>query len=141
MGFNTTSLDTLISKELPILFAKNEFGLVYNDAHFDNFIYDNGKLSLIDFDRVRVCPVDYEMLIFKTMCDNPSKFASEEDEEKIIDEHYADIYEIFKSEYPTMFENKYVERRIFIYQFNYLIGQAIKCCDNKWINELLLKLK
>ena len=48
----------------------------------DNFIYNNGALGLIDFDRVRVCPIDYEMLIFKTMCGNPSKFASEEDEDR-----------------------------------------------------------
>ena len=137
MGFNTQDIDAFVSNDLFNLFNNNTFGLVYNDAHFDNFIYDNGKLSLIDFDRVRVCPIDYEMLIFKTMCDNPSKFASEEDEENIKDEDYLDIYEQFKAEYPEMFQNKNVETRIAVYQFNYLIGQAIKCKDIEWINELL----
>ncbi|MBQ8749190.1 MAG: phosphotransferase [Clostridia bacterium] len=137
MGINTVKIDSFISNDLSELFAKNNFGLVYNDAHFDNFIYDNGKLSLIDFDRVRVCPIDFEMLIFKTMCDNPSKFASEEDEYKIKEEDYIGIYNQFKTEYPEMFKDKDVEKRIAVYQFNYLIGQAIKCNDKQWITSLV----
>ena len=137
MGVDANEINDFISNDLPNLFGQNIFGLVYNDAHFDNFIYDNGKLSLIDFDRVRVCPIDYEMLIFKTMCDNPSKFASEEDEDNIKDEDYLNIYQQFKVNYPEMFEDKNVEKRIAIYQFNYLIGQAIKCKDIAWINALL----
>lgn len=139
MGFNTKNLNEFISNDLYNLFNKNTFGLVYNDAHFDNFIYNNGELSLIDFDRVRVCPIDYEMLIFKTMCDHPSKFASEEDETNIKDEDYLDIYEQFKIEYPEMFKDKNVGTRIAVYQFNYLIGQAIKCKDIEWATELLNK--
>lgn len=136
-GFNVDKLNNFIFNDLPILFNKNNFGLVYNDAHFDNFIYHNKKLYLIDFDRVIVCPIDYEMLIFKTMCQNPTKFASEEDEEKILEKDYLNIYQQFKNEYKKMFANNYVEKRILIYQFNYLIGQAIKCNDNVWITELL----
>jgi len=137
MGFNTQKVDEFISKDLALIFNENQYGLVYNDAHFDNFIYDEGRLSLIDFDRVRACPIDFEMLIFKTMCDNPSKFASEEDEDNIEDEDYRQIYKQFKKAYPEMFTHKDVEKRIKVYQFNYLIGQAIKCKDSEWINELL----
>ncbi|MBQ8761852.1 MAG: hypothetical protein IJZ26_00840 [Clostridia bacterium] len=139
MGFNTEVINNFISNNLSELFSKNTFGLVYNDAHFDNFIYNNGKLNLIDFDRVIACPIDYEMLIFKTMCDNPSKFANEEDENKIKNEDYIGIYEQFITEYPEIFNDKNIEKRIAVYQFNYLIGQAIKCKDNEWINELLQK--
>jgi len=71
------------------------------------------------------------------MCDNPSKFANEEDEENIKDEDYFGFYEQFKMGYPEMFKDKEVETRIAVYQFNYLIGQAIKCKDIEWINELL----
>lgn len=137
MGFDTSDIDKFVLSTLSNLFSQNTFGLVYNDAHFDNFIYDGGKLSLIDFDRVRACPIDYEMLIFKTMTENPLKFASEEDEDKIKEEDYADIYKQFKNEYPEMFKGIDAERRISIYQFNYLMGQAIKCKDFQWINELL----
>lgn len=139
MGIDATPVDNFIFKRLPKLFAENKFGLVYNDAHFDNFIYYNKKVYLIDFDRVTVSPIDYEMLIFKTMCDNPSKFASEEDEHNIKDEDYSNIYEQFKVEYPKMFEIENVEERIAVYQFDYLLGQAIKCNDKKWASKLLEK--
>lgn len=138
MGIDSEIIDSYIAEEVPVLFGSNvNFALVYNDAHFDNFIYDNGVLSLIDFDRVRVCPIDYEMLIFKTMCDNPSKFASEEDEDKIKDEDYAGIYMQFKEEYPEMFSDDNVEKRIKVYQFNYLMEQAIHIKNRDWINELM----
>ena len=137
MGYNTTKLDDFISNDLNTLFRENKFGLVYNDAHFDNFIYNAGELALIDFDRVRVCPIDYEMLIFKTMCDMPWKFASEEDEDNVVPSDYADIYKTFQQEYKEMFINPNVENRIKIYQFNYCMKHAIHLKDDKWIKELL----
>ena len=137
LSFDVTKIVDFVSSEANSIFAHNTLGLVYNDAHFDNFIYNDVKLSLIDFDRVKACPIDYEMLIFKTMCDNPSKFASEEDEKFIKNEDYLDVYEQFKTEYPQMFDHQYIETRIKIYQFNYLMKHAIKCRDKDWINKLL----
>lgn len=141
MGVDSENIDYFIENNLSELFSENIYGLVYNDAHFDNFIYDKGNLSLIDFDRVRVCPIDYEMLIFKTMCDNPLKFASEEDEDKIKEEDYTEIYNQFKTEYPQLFEIRNIDKRVKVYQFIYLMGQAIKCKDQEWIKELLLNYK
>lgn len=141
MGYNTEVIDSFILYKLPKLFEKNIFGLVYNDAHFDNFIYNNGKISVIDFDRVRVCPIDYEMMIFKTMCDNPLKFASEENESKIKAIDYINIYEQFKKEYPQMFYCDDIEMRIKVYQFNYLIGQAIDCREDTKIKLLIDSFK
>ena len=141
LKFNTTMIDRFIYEKVPILFKENQYALVYNDAHFDNFILNDGKISLIDFDRVRVCPVDYEMLIIKTMCDNPTKFASEKDEKNIIDKDYFGLYECFKTKYPEMFSNENVDKRIFIYQFNYLMEQAIEINDMKWIGKLLYEFE
>lgn len=140
LGYNTSMIERFIDGELSELFKENKYALIYNDAHFDNFLYDNGMVCLIDFDRVRYASKDYELLIFKTMCDNPSKFASEEDEDKIKDEDYKNIYPIFKREYPEMFDD-ITERRIKVYQFNYLIEQAIGIKNKEWIEELLQGFK
>lgn len=140
LGYNTSIIEKFIDGELCELFKENKYSLIYNDAHFDNFLYDNGKVNLIDFDRVRFASRDYEMLIFKTMCDNPSKFASEEDEDKIVDADYKNIYPIFKKEYPEMFDDV-TEKRIKVYQFNYLIRQAIGIKNKEWIEELLQDFK
>lgn len=145
-GLNKIGIDTnKISKfiENNDLFNENKYGLVYNDAHFDNFIYDNGKIYLIDFDRVIYAPIDYEMMIFKTMCDNPSKFASEEDEDVVFNEDFKEVYNWLKKYYNELFNISNIEKRIKIYQFNYLCNQALNIKNKKigkeWGKELVEK--
>ena len=139
LGIDTKRITYFIEKNN--LFKDNSYGLVYNDAHFDNFIYDNGNISIIDFDRVIYAPIDYETLIFKTMCDNPSKFASEEDEANVFDEDFVQVYDWFKKYYKELFVVPNIEQRIKIYQFNYLCEHALKmrnrAIGNQWAEELV----
>ena len=139
LNLNVECLQDILNKSFDKLFCDIKIGLVYNDLHFDNFIYDGEKLYLIDFDRTIISSLDYDMMIFKTMCENPSKFANEEDEDNIIDTEYEKIYQIFKENYKELFANKFTDDRIFIYQFIYLINQAFKCNNKKWIKQELQK--
>ncbi len=115
----------------------NKYCLIYNDSHFDNFIYDNGKLSLIDFDRVLFCPVDYELMIIKSMCDEPWKFANEEDEKNTKLKDYKNILPWLKEFYPEMFANPFLDERLKLYQFHYYFEQAYAKKDKNWITKLL----
>ena len=128
IGEDSSVIKDLIKNDCMGVFDENIMGLVYNDAHFDNFLYniETKKLSLIDFDRVIYGAIDYEMLIFKTMCDNPLKFASEEDENVVFEEDFKEVYTWLKRYYSELFNNENIESRIRIYQFNYLLEQAIK---------------
>ena len=137
-GLNSFNIDTSGIVVDETIFAQNKFGLVYNDAHFDNFIYDNGKIYLIDFDRVIYAPIDYEMMIFKTMCDYPKKFASEQDENVVFDEDFEFVYNTFKKYYGELFILPDAEQRIKVYQFNYLCDQALKM-KNREIGEGLAR--
>lgn len=142
-GLNKIGIDTnKICKfvENNDLFNENIYGLVYNDAHFDNFIYDDGKIYLIDFDRVIYAPIDYEMLIFKTMCDNPSKFASEEDEDSVFDEDFKEVYSWLKKYYNELFNIPNIDKRIKVYQFNYLCNQALNMKNKEIGKELAEEL-
>ena len=141
-GYDAKVVEQMIQTDCYGLFDENKMGLVYNDAHFDNFIYntETKKLSLIDFDRVIYGAIDYEMLIFKTMCDNPLKFASEEDENVVFDDDFKYVYSQFKSNYKELFDDENVEKRIKIYQFNYLLRQALAWKNPKskvWVEKLL----
>lgn len=145
-GYESKPVEKLIQSDLGGIFDENQMGLVYNDAHFDNFLYneETKKLSLIDFDRVIYGAIDYEMLIFKTMCDNPLKFASEEDENVVFDEDFENVYKQFKSKYSEMFTSEHTEKRIKIYQFNYLLRQALEWKNPKskiWVEKLLQDIK
>lgn len=139
IGVDTSKIANVIGND--DLFNENIYGLVYNDAHFDNFIYDDGKIYLIDFDRVIYAPIDYEMMIFKTMCDNPSKFASEEDEYVVFDEDFTEIYSWMKEYYSELFNISNIDKRIKVYQFNYLCNQALNMKNKEigkaWAKELV----
>lgn len=139
IGIDTSNISNFLKNNY--LFDENIYGLVYNDAHFDNFIYDDGKICLIDFDRVIYAPIDYEMLIFKTMCDNPSKFASEEDEDVVFDEDFTEVYSWLKKYYNELFNIANIEKRIKVYQFDYFCNQALnmknKEIGKEWAKKLV----
>ncbi len=135
-GLNTTFIKDF-TKRLPELFSEQKLGLVYNDAHFDNFILDRDKLYIIDFDRAMFCSIDYEMLIMKSMLDNPCKFASEIDEPNVKQEDYDGSYKTIKNSYPELFDFEYIDDRIYIYQFIYYLGQSFEYHDIERTKSLL----
>ncbi len=124
-------------KESVKYLAGNDYCLIYNDAHFDNFIYDKGKLYLIDFDRVLHCPKDYELMIFKSMCDEPWKFANEDDEKNTKLGDYANLLAWLKEFCPEMFDNPFLKERLKLYQFHYYFEQAFAKNDKSWIEKLI----
>ena len=75
--FDTKILEDFAKNKLPIIMKEQNLKLLFNDAHFDNFILTlNNELYIIDFDRVMFGSLDYELLILDSMLDNPTKFAS-----------------------------------------------------------------
>ena len=140
LGLDTSFLSEFVDENLFGLFDKNRYALVYNDAHFDNFLLDGDNLYLIDFDRVIFAPIDYELLIFKLMVDNPQKFASEEDEEKVKKADYKNVYTWLKKYYPKMFEIPKIGSRVKVYQFDYLAKQYARLKNKSQGKKLLRKL-
>ena len=121
-GYDTSFLKRFSKKRVPIIFEESKCGLVYNDAHFDNFIYDGHKVKLIDFDRVLYTSIDYELLILEAMVRNPKKFANERMEAHVVIKDYQEILPIFKKVYPELFDFTYLEERLYIYSFFYTLG-------------------
>ena len=140
-GFDTSFLQDFLEMKLETIFCENKPCLIYNDAHFDNFIYDEGRVYLIDFDRVLFCSIDYELLVIKMMIDDPTKFASEYTAQFVHDEDFDAIYNLFKQYAPDMFDFKYINERVFVYQFIYYLGQGYETNNLTWIGEQLNKFK
>ncbi|MBQ7308134.1 MAG: aminoglycoside phosphotransferase family protein, partial [Clostridia bacterium] len=88
-NFDTALLEDFKANKLEKIMKQQNLKLLFNDAHFDNFILTNDKkLYLIDFDRVIYGSLDYELLILDSMLDNPFKFASLEEEAFVKEEDY-----------------------------------------------------
>ncbi len=123
-GYDSKYLESYLDKRVKIVFKEQKLGLVYNDAHFDNFIYDGEKLYLIDFDRIQYTSIDYEMLILSQMVFSPTKFASEKTEPFVDEMDYLEIIPIFMSIYPELFDFEHFQERLYIYTFFYKLSNA-----------------
>jgi serine/threonine protein kinase len=121
-GYDIDFLKKYAIERVPVVFKESRCGLVYNDSHFDNFIYDGNELKLIDFDRVLYTSIDFELLILSTMVKNPKKFASERMEVFVSPNDYQDILPVMRKEYPELFNFKYLDERLYLYSFFYTLG-------------------
>ena len=140
-GFEIDFLQDFLNTKLDQIMSQQKLGLVYNDAHFDNFILDSDRVYLIDFDRVLYGSIDYELLIIEQMLDNPCKFASEVDEPNVDKKDYQNIHKILKQNYPEIFDFERIEDRVFVYRFIYNLGNAYEYDRNNWIQNEIDKFK
>ena len=101
----------------------NEFVLIHNDLHFDNIIYNNGKIKLIDFERSIYAPRDFELDILYRMIRKPWKFASEETEEYTKLEDYENIIKYIEKYYPEIIHIDNLYKRLAIYDMVYYFKQ------------------
>lgn len=119
----------LIEEAIP-LFSKfllsNKFVLVHNDLHFDNIIYKDGNIKLIDFERAIIAPKDFELDILYRMVRMPWKFASEETEKFVKKEDYSNIMGYIKEFYPELINIPNLYERLGIYDMLYFIDQYVE---------------
>lgn len=127
-GITAEKLEVFVKTKLAKIFAEEKPALVYNDAHFDNFIYNEkeDELYIIDFDRLVFTSADYELLIIVSMVNNPKKFASLEDEKNCKKSDYKNILNYMKKYYPRLFDFEWLDDRIFVYRFVYNLGNAFE---------------
>lgn len=138
-GIDATSLKKFREEKVDKLFAKNKNGLVFNDAHFDNFILKDGKVYAIDFDRVLYCPVDYELVVLKEMLEKPQTFTNPFDRKNVRTEDYNFIYGLLKQYCPDMFASKYVEERVAVYRLMLSLSLAYENNDRRLMKHAIEK--
>jgi Predicted aminoglycoside phosphotransferase len=102
-----------------LLFSKylisDDFVFIHGDIHFDNIIYSDGTIKIIDFERSMVAPRDYDLNIFFRMVRMPWKYASEETEKYTNSSDYSMIPTYVKEYYPELLEAPYLAQRLAIY--------------------------
>ena len=78
---------------------------VYWDIHFDNFIVDeNFELqAIIDLENTERAAIDYPLFIIHKLMDKPHKYLSEDYEQYVDKDDYAQLEEWYKKYYPEMF--------------------------------------
>ncbi len=104
----------------------NDFVLIHNDLHFDNILFDNGKIKLIDFERSIYAPRDFELDILYRMIRKPWKFASLETEQYADASDYTNIMSYIEKYYPKLIKVPYLYQRLAIYDIVYFLKQLVE---------------
>ena len=97
-------------------FEENKFGIVHADLHFDNFIYNNGILKLIDFERYVEAPIDYDFRIFYQCEEEPWLWASGETDMLTVESDYEGFMQMFIDNYDELKNIKYLKERLEVYK-------------------------
>jgi len=97
-------------------FNENKFGLIHGDLHFDNFIYDGDKLSLLDFERYMVGPIDYDFKIFSRYDKEPHLWASAKTDMITVENDYQNLMNMFLENYQELNEIPYINERLECYK-------------------------
>lgn len=105
--------------------ALNEtnFKICHTDMHFDNILIDDeNNITILDYDRLRISSLDYELNIFNIMEKTPSLIVNSEVREKIKKDEYSNILSMLSSKYKEMSDFKDLGTRLNIYALKQYLG-------------------
>lgn len=90
--------------------------MIHGDLHFDNIIYKEGKIYLLDFERSHVAPIDYDFSILNRCKRKPWLWANEETDMLTIEEDYQNIMPIVIENYEELRTIPYLKDRLTFYE-------------------------
>ena len=95
----------------------------HTDMHFDNImIDDDNNITILDYDRLRISSIDYELNSFNIMSKTPELVANDELKERVKKEDYNEILSMIQENYPEMFEFGHLNERLNIYALKHYLG-------------------
>ena len=96
--------------------SNNIFTLIHNDLHFDNIIYNNGDLKIIDFNDSIIAPIDFEFRQLYMCLEKPWKWANIEMDPYQKPKDYINIWKYIKKYYQELNNINYLEQKMIIYK-------------------------
>jgi len=122
-------------------FEENKLGLVHRDLHFDNFIYNNGRLTLIDFERSMIGAIDYDFRILSRYKETPWLWANEKTDMLTVESDYQDLMDMFIDSYEELRNIPYLAERLRVYEIIDLLNGYRKHRKKEKLEEIRNKVK
>ena len=89
---------------------------IHGDLHFDNFIYDGRNLTLLDFERTIIAPLDYDFRLLNRYDSMPWLWASGATDMLAVESDYQDLMPMIIDNYPELGSTPYLMERLTIYE-------------------------
>ena len=111
-----------ITRNLEVL-DETDFRVCHTDMHFDNIMIDDeNNIKILDYDRLRISSIDYELNVFNIMSKTPELVANDELKERVKKEDYSELLSMIQKNYPEMFKFDYLNERLNIYALKHYLG-------------------
>lgn len=98
-----------------IYFKENKFGQIHGDLHFDNIIYQDGNLVLLDFEYSMPAAIDYDFRILNRYKKVPWRWASSKTDMLTIEEDYQYLMQIIIENDEDLKEVEFLKERFSVY--------------------------
>ena len=122
-------------------FKDNTFGLIHGDLHFDNFIFDGNKIHLLDFERSKVAPIDYDFRLFSMYDSMPYLWASAQTDMLTVESDYADLIDMFLDNYYELSKIPNIRERIEFYSILELLDNYKNTKTPERLKEVIDKVR
>lgn len=99
-----------LSERIIPYFKDTKFGFIHGDIHFNNIIYTEEGLKLIDFESSKIGPLDKEFDTLFRMARDPSSFSKDQNKDD-----YEGIIEFFIENYPEVCSEENFQNHLLIY--------------------------
>jgi len=109
--------------------------------YFDNFIYNNGKLTLIDFERSMIGAIDYDFRILSRYKETPWLWANEKTDMLTVESDYQDLMDMFINNYEELRNIPYLLERLKVYEIIDLLNGYRKHREESQLKEVREKIK
>jgi len=109
--------------------------------HFDNFIYNNGRLTLIDFERSMIGAIDYDFRILSRYKETPWLWANEKTDMLTVESDYQDLMDMFIDSYEELRNIPYLAERLRVYEIIDLLNGYRKHRKKEKLEEIRNKVK
>lgn len=138
-NLNKNLINQLLDK-CDIYFEENKWGMIHGDLHYDNFIYNNGNLKLLDFERSRAFPIDYDFKIWNHCMEAPWKWASTDTDMLTVEEDYQGLMQLFIDNYQELREIPYLKERLTVYRIIDDLKSYIKTKNGEKFKDIETKI-
>ena len=122
-------------------FVDSNMYQIHGDLHFDNFIYDKSKLTLLDFERTMTAPLDYEFRILNRYNSMPWLWASGETDMLTVESDYQDLMPMIIDNYPELKSIPYLIERLTIYEIIDLLANYKNTKDEEVLENAKAKVR
>ena len=99
-----------------------KYCICHSDLHFDNILVDeNDNISILDYDRLRISSIDYELDILYTMVNSPDLILHIE-KKAIPHNAFECAIPLVLKYYPELFDFPNLQKRLSIYAIKHYLS-------------------